>query len=452
MMEIICQPDIVIYPEVYFRSIVLDSILHTKLVFDPFYAYLFYRKYPKLAQYSLSIIIGRDGGVLDKIDTDLDYGFQLATLKGLKPVDWWAAYIAMGGQASVGLLAQSLNKTDPIGIFEIIRRFYEEVDVKTFRPPFSFSEWESLCMPLDGSVGSPARKFVERSIFTLSKGTEDQFQVIGEGLCISDITDSQLFASHGYAFVPSHALSILPGYGEMFNKIEETLKQDIELSKAFKMQSIDESLKYLLGKKMGGLNELLGFTPFNPLELVSKNTANEQVDELVLEIRKKCKKIRELSEEVHVNCLKKEIDKAINAKRKLGGVESSQSLNYTMLDITGDFVDVKLRDTIHEFIDRMIEDEAKSDIIKLHRSLKGIKKKLGWISEVKFLTFGALTILAAYGIDASLITEVFQALGTAGLSLGGAGITLRLLEKGMEIFPGFNIYASFIDWPKIDQR
>ena len=71
------------------------------------------------------------------------------------------------------------------------------------------------------------------------------------------------------------------------------------------------------------------------------------------------------------------------------------------------------------------------------------------ISEVKFLTFGALLLLAYCGIEQISIKEIFNALGSAGLGLGATGVTLKIIEKGMKLHRGFNIYASFMDWPKL---
>jgi hypothetical protein len=124
-------------------------------------------------------------------------------------------------------------------------------------------------------------------------------------------------------------------------------------------------------------------------------------------------------------------------------------VNYSILDNTSEFMDKKIRDSIHKLIDKMVEDDIKSSIVKLHKSLKNLKKKLGWISEVKFLTFGAMLILASRGIDASYLSEALQILGSASLASGAIGVVARILEEGIKIYPGFSIYASFINWPKI---
>lgn len=221
----------------------------------------------------------------------------------------------------------------------------------------------------------------------------------------------------------------------------------IKLSEAFKAGFAEDSLRYLLGDKIGGLNELLGFTPLNPLELVSKEVSNDQMDEVFLKIRKDCKKVRRLFERVHVKCLEKEIDKAVDAKLTLVNMEANQSINYSILDNTSEFIDKKLQDAVHGFIDKMIEKEISSKVTKLHKLLKKLKTKSSWISEFKFLTFGTILILASQGVDSPYLKEILDVLGKASLASGATGVALRIIEQGMKLYPGFSVYTGFLDWP-----
>ena len=198
-----------------------------------------------------------------------------------------------------------------------------------------------------------------------------------------------------------------------------------------------------------GLNQLLGFTPINPLGLLSDEVKDEQVDEAVLKIRKSCKKVRTLVEKIHTCCLECEIQKAIDAKMRLVDGKANQSINYAILENASEYLDRKLLDAIHRMIDSQIKTEINSDIIKIHRRLGKLKSKLGWISEAKFLTFGTILMLASQGINASDFQSIFDGLGKVSLGLGASGIALGILKEGMKLYPGFNVYASFVDWPRI---
>jgi hypothetical protein len=81
--------------------------------------------------------------------------------------------------------------------------------------------------------------------------------------------------------------------------------------------------------------------------------------------------------------------------------------------------------------------------------LRKIKHRSGILSEAKFLTFGAIMILASQGLPLPGLKEAFAYLGDAGLGAGGVGVILRLFDKGLKLHPGFNLYASFMDWPRI---
>jgi hypothetical protein len=332
-----------------------------KLILEPFYGYIFFKKYPKLANDTARATVhqGNDS-VLDKIDKDLDTGFLLASKIG-RPIDYWATHIAIGGYAVWRLLAEDLDENDPIRIFNEIRRFYKEGTVATFKTPFSFEEWKNIRQPLEKKFGEPGDNFNIRNYF--ETGVRSEEPLVGEALCLSDVIFSRLLSSHGYAYVPSHPLSILSSYGRMFSQVEETIRKDVKLSKAFESYSAEKSLHYLIGERAGGMNELLGFMPINPLELVTPEATNEQIDEVVLKIRKGCTKIRKLIEEVHVRCLNKQIEKAIDSKKELEDIRANQLINYTILDSTSELMNKNLEETIHVFIDDMLKNEMKSNVI-----------------------------------------------------------------------------------------
>jgi hypothetical protein len=428
------------------KTIIINSILFEKIILDPFYGFFFHQSYPKLAEDSLSIIIRKeDNNVLDFIDACLDEGFNIASLLKMEPIDLWAAHNAIGGAVSGRLLSKALNEKNPVRIFKELREFYEKKPVKTFKSPASDSEYETLNLVDEKTEDRPRLKTLEFKYL----GKNIRKDVFGANLCVWDISLSKVFSSYGYAYIPSHPFSILPGYSKILLKMDKKLKENAKLSEAFKVSSAEESLKYLLGDKVGELNELLGFAPLNILQMVSRQASNEQVDGVALRIRKDCKKVRELVEKVHVNCLKKEIDKAIDSKMKLADMKANQLINYSILDNTSEFMNKETQDVIHGFVDKMLEEEMKSIAVKLHKPLKKLKKRLGWISEAKFLTFGTLLLLASRGVDTPYIEELFTALGYASLGSGAVGVASRIIEEGMKLYPGFNIYTTFINWPKI---
>lgn len=393
--------------------------------------------------------------IIDCIDSDLDSAFNIAARERRQPIDLWGAHLALEGYPGGKLLSNVLHENNPVRILEKVRKFYEQTPVRAFRAPFSSEEYIEANKTIDEKVGGAVHSFFRAGSFL--EGLSDRKRaadrtdrkLVGAGLCVLDLMNEKLYASHGYFHIPSHSLYFLPEYSRTFFEIDKALKKDVKMSKAFKAYSAKESLRYLLGDKVGELNELLGFTPLNPLELVPRKSLNEEVDKAVLKIRKRCKKVRELVEKVHVKCLENEIDKAVDAKIALMNAEANQSLNYSILDSTGEFMKKELQDAIHGFVDSMIKTETRSNVIKLHRPLKELTKKTGWISEAKFLTFGAILILASRGIDAFYPQRIFDVLGSASLGLGAAGVASKILEEGMKICPGFNIYASFVNWPKI---
>lgn len=447
-MKTICEPFLPASPTASKSVLIINTILHEKLILHPATGYFFYRTYPKLAKDSLGIKISNEAKTItDQIDYLLDSGFELAASWKKKPIDIWATNFAIGGMTTYSLLARALNEENPVVIFNKLREFYKEEAVKSFNLPFSREEGMSLGYQLDKRGGRAYSELAKNEFWDEGSSRMSREDGIGGGQCNADLIGTKLFSSYDYAYVPSHNSSILPWYGKAFYKIERELRKDASLSEAFKAFSAQESIRYLLGQKIRSMNELLGFTPLNPLGLVPSDLSDEQVADVVLKIRKECKRIRDLFEKVHVSCMKKEIDEAINAKMDLADMGANQSINYSILDNASEFMNKELQDVMHKFIDSMFEKEMKSNIIKLHKSFKMLKTKLGWISEVKFLTFGTMLILASYGADSTVIEEVFQALGSAGLGSGAVGVVSMILEEGIKLYPGFNLYASFINWP-----
>jgi hypothetical protein len=446
-LKVICEPELWASPSASRSVLVLNSILQDTLILSPVGGYFFYQTYPELAKDCLSINIEKDDkSIIDCIDRDLESGFNFAARERRQPVDLWAAHMALEGYSSGKLLSNVLNEDNPVMILDKVREFYSQMPVKTFRSPYTSDEYDELRQTIDGKVDQATHKFFRAAFFR--EGLHEK-KLVGSALCVLDLMYKRLYASYGYVHIPNHRLSVLSDYSSTFLEIDRALRKDAKMNEAFNACSAKESLRYLLGDKVRELNELIGFTPLNPLKLVSKKALNEEVDMAVLKIRKHCKKVRELVEEVHVNCLKNEIDRAVDAKTALVDSKANQSINYSILDNTSEFMKKEIRNVIHEFIDNMIKTETKSNVIRLHRPLKELKKKSGWISEAKFLTFGTVLILAAHGIDAFYLQKISEALGSASLGLGAAGVVTRILEEGMKIWPGFNIYASFVNWPRI---
>lgn len=453
-MKNICLPSLPKFepsPLDWKRTFITNSFLYERLIQLPRYGYFFYKTYPKLAADSLSIAIGREcKSVVDELDSSLDQSFEIAAVAGKKPIDWWASHIALGGKAEVLFLTIASNekvdfkkaRINPVTVFLKLRKFYEEKRVNTFRLPFSDEELVRLAKQIDEKVGKPLIKELHYRLFL--EGSEPP---VGGATCVRDLVHTKLFSSYGYAYTPSYGLQLLPFYSKAFLAIEEELRKNVRLSEAFKAFSAEESMRYLLGPRVGALNELVGFRPLDILGLVSSDTPDEQVEEAVLKVRKDCKKIRQLFEEVHTNCLRKKMDKAMDAKMELA--DADRLINYSILDNISEFMGNKLRDAVHEYIDGKIEEGRKRVAVKIHRYINKHGKKLGWISELKFLTFGTILILTSCGIDASYLRGVFQALGTASLVSGAVGVASRIFEEGMKISPGFNIYVGFIKWPKI---
>jgi hypothetical protein len=442
------MPSFRITPFLNKKSFVINSILHQKLITDFSTGFVFYRSFPKLARDSLHVIISKeDQNVPDHINHRLDHGFEVASRNRLEPMDLWAISIAMGGALKYAFLAADLGKKKfPTFLKEIID-FYDAKKVKTLRIPFSYEELGRIGTLVDEKAGLPERTLRDMSYrWTFKKGFS---RISVEYNCVRDLTFGKLFSLYGYAFFPSHDLWVLSDYSKVFLKIEEQLKHNEILARVFERYSAEESLKYLLGDQVAGLNELLGFTPLDVFELLSRETSYKQVDEAVLRVRRDCKKIRNLFEKVHVSCLKREIDEAIEAKEDLAGIQANQLINYSILDNAGEHMNKRLQDAIHEYIDQMVKDEKASILPKIHKSLKKFKRKSGWISEAKFLTFGTLLILASYGTDSSQVKAMYDWLGKASLSSGAVGVASKIIEEGMKLFPGFNVYASFIDWPKV---
>lgn len=448
-MKTICEPFLQLLPSTSKRTLIINSILYERLIMTYGNGYFFYYNYSKLAEDSASIIVDKeDKKVSDGIDHMLDLGFENAAKRKLKPIDLMAAHQAIGGFTDGGLLARTIGEKNPIIILKKLREFYEQKKIRTFKLSFSRDDYQ-IMRTIDDRMGQPYLK-----LFDFEFSGKDNMGIVDEELassahCVSDLMWSRLYSSIGYAYFPSHNASILRGYSRTFLKIEEELRKNARVSDAFKSSSVEESLKYLLGDKSDGLNQLLGFTPLNPLGLLSNEVTDEQVDEAVLKIRKSCKKIRTLIEKVHTSCLEYEIQKAINAKMRLEDGEANQSINYSILENTSEYLDGKLRDAIHTLIDNEFKTDSNSDIVKIHRRLGKLRSKLRWISEARFLTFGTILVLASQGIGASYLQSVFDGLGKISLGLGASDVALRILKEGMKLYPGFSIYASFVDWPKV---
>lgn len=445
-MKAICEPALQSLPSTAKRTLIVNSILHEKLVLTPVNGYFFYQNYPKLAEESSFISIRKeDHRVLDELDYRQDEAFIIAASDKLEPLDVWAAHFALVGKAGIPPITKFMKK-GPVVVLKELREFYEKKTVKTFKFPFSNEEANNSWPLIDQATGYPMSKYAN---WVHSPKIGRDKQLIGSATCAGDLWLSKLFNSHGYAYVPSHKASILKGYSQTFLKINEEMRRNAKLSEVFKSSFSEKALVYLLGNKVGELNELLGFTPLNPLNLVPKETSNEQLDHILVQTRKDCRKIRRLFEKIHVNCIKKEIEKAIDGKHELSSMRANQAINFSILDNAGEFMERRYRDNIHGFIDEMFKAEMNSDVARFHKVAKKLNTRFGWISEVKFLTFGALLILAAYGIDSSYIRSVYDALGTASLAMGGTGLALKIIEEGMKLHPGFNLYASFVNWPRI---
>jgi hypothetical protein len=396
----------------------------------------------------MSILVDHNvQSISDLLDRRLDSGFEQASLRRKKNIDLWAAEYALGGKAEYRLISNFLGQGNPVVLFEEVRKFYEEQPVRTSIYPFSAGEAAELFALLDKQAGGPFLEYLESEHWGLMSSGWD---LCGAGQCVGDIAYSLLFFPHGIAYVPSHSSQSVSGYSKTFSQIDEELRKNANLRDAFKATIAEESIKYLLGEKLGQLNELLGFTPLNPLELMkAKSVSDDQIQEAILKIRRDCKKIRGLFEKVHLNCLNQDIDSAVEAKRNLADLRANSFINYSILDHVQQFIDRSFEDAVHNLIDKMLESETNSRLTELTKHLKKFKHKSSLLSEAKFLTFGAMMILASYGLPAPQIKEVFDVLGHAGLTAGGVGVMLRLLEKGIKLHPGFNLYASFVDWPRI---
>jgi hypothetical protein len=442
----------------------LHSILDEKIVLAPYSGYFFYQTYPKLAENSVYISLRRDSkSVPEDIDRDLDWGLDLAFNKKLEPVNWWGTQIAIGGKSSASLLGRTLNEESVFAVFKRIREFYESGSVRIFNAPYSNDEMDESLMMASSieKIRKPLARMYELEFFNGKRGkdTERSGTLLAEkyssGLCVWDLILTKLYSRHGYAYNPSHSYrvdkfsSFLASYGKTFFTIHKEFSKDAQLNEIFRAYSAEQTLKYLLGDKVGELSELLGFTPINPLGLLSSELQDSQIDEVVLRIRKGCKKARELFEKVHVNCLKNEIGKAADAKMELASLNANQSINYLILENISEFMNRKFHDAMHKFVDNMIEGEMKSSVQMLHKTLKEFKVKMGWISEVKFLTFGTLLILTSSAIDPLYIKDFFSALGSTSLGLGAVGVVSKILEEGMKLYPGFNVYTTFIKWPRV---
>ena len=454
-MKTVCAPSISVMAKRKFiideRKFIIDSILHERLILPYPDAFVFYQRYPKLAKDSIEVTIGKGNkSILNHIDSELDEGFDFATKEKLEPLDEWATHYALGGFSRCIFVGRFLNEGYPQRILQKVREFYGRNTIRTLEEPLSNEELWELAKPIDLRLGMPLLRKVKGD-FVVFHGYGEKWyhETYPIEAVAQDLAYAKSYLSSGYAYTPSHYADILPAYVNTFSKISRALSIDIKLSEAFKAKPSEESLDYLLGDKAGELNELLGFTPLNPLELVSKEALNQQVDDVVLKIRKDCKKVRELFEKVHVNCLKTEIDKAVDAKVGLANIKANQLINYSILDNINEFMDRKRQDAVHGFIDNIIKKEMSSKVVGLHRPLKKLGAKFSWISEVKFLTFGTILILASRGVDTSYLKEVFDVLGKASLASGAVGVVLRIIEQGMKLYPGFNVYASFLNWPKI---
>jgi hypothetical protein len=319
-LKTICEPFLQQLPSVSKRSLVLNAILYKRLILCPTGGYFFFQTYPKLAEDSISICIDKEfKTVLEYINHRLNLGFEFAALRRKKPIDTWAANYALGGVTYGSLLAKALNVYNPVMIFKKLEEFYKEKRVKTFNFPFSQDEVGPYIKTIDEKAGRPALWFSESEYWKMMSDRD----LSGAGHCTTDLIYSKLFSSHGYCYVPSHNWSILPSYVTTFHKIEKELRKCTRLSDAFKLFSTEESLKYLLGQRVGALHQLLGFTPLNPLWLIPSNMPNEQIDETLLKIRKDCSRVRELFEKVHTNSLKMELDKAVDAKTQLVGMKAN---------------------------------------------------------------------------------------------------------------------------------
>jgi len=431
------------------RAFVVNAILNEELILDHVNGYFFYSTYPQLSSQSLTIIIPKEYRTIEEcMDSSFNRKIELAALRRMSPVDLWAAYFAVGAG---GPFADTIDVRGALKLFNKMKKFYKETKVRILRLPCSSDETEKIFSQVDKKVGEPYIKFLDYLYFGADSESQ-ALDICGPAFCVLDVTYSRLMIPYGYALFPSHYWQIMPSYIGTLSKIEEGLKQDVRLNKIFKVSSAEESIRYLLGQKVESLNELLGFIPLNPLKLVSSNVTDPQVDQIVLKIRKDCKKIRELIEKIHINCLQGEFEKAVDAKLELADMKANQKVNYSILDNTNEFMEQKLKSVIYEFIDKTIQEESKSKIIKLHKILKKSREIIslkGLLSEVKFLTFGTLLLLLSCGIDVSYLREILRTLSSTSLSSGAVGVVLRILEKGMEICPGFNIYASFIKWPKL---
>lgn len=454
--NILCVPAFLHNLEALTREIIVDAIMYEKLILRPVSAFPLFKLYGSLAKDCINVCVDKGySDIVNELDGRFDIGFRLAFILKNKidmPPEDYAALVAIGTIAGVHpFVKKILGKKPPLIVYNRIRNFYEDnKDIKVFERPFSRKDYLSVVFKIEEISG--VRKSDEIAKYILEGARFDYVPTLYKDVnaLINDLVLSLFYANHRYMFTRSCDSSMFKAYSSGFKKFYESIHKTSSLSQEFKefirrgykTRLADESLNYLLGRRIGDMRELLGFEPLDPLKLMKKeiefpraiNEKNvdgfadsfEEVGKAVLKIRKKSEKFRKLIEDLQVNCLGGNVEKAVEKKMELEDQNPSQSISYYFLYDLGQFV----KKRVVQELEKRLDNE-----LRRKRKISYIDKVCGRVS----LVFSAITLVSSYyGFKVPLELE------GAMLSIK---VLFYLLKEGMQFFPGFDIYASFKKWP-----
>jgi hypothetical protein len=265
------------------------------------------------------------------------------------------------------------------------------------------------------------------------------------------LIESRLYGEHNLGYQAS-----LPGELSMdWNRILEQLissvrKIDVELYKLlFLNTTADRVLQHLMHEREESLVTLLESKPLDPLSLIQKLpepahnleeaiAERKELDVRLVSIRKNCVKFRRLMEQIHNNCLEGEARKVLDLLDEWNSSQPSKHINELLIDGLVEFSSDRTA--------RLISSEVDSRLTKEVTRRSTIERMASRIADIR-LAFSGVTLAASYlGLTGRLV----QALTVASTATFIPAATARLMRSSIKILPGFDLYAAFQSWPKLN--